>query len=258
MQVNKIRCSIYRVVFVLFLTGMSGCMHTYYTPNMHQAHLLRQKGETGLTGALSTGEQVYSVELLGAHAVAKNIGLMVNANYGGGKLIEQFNDSVNQEGTRRYLIETGVGYFKPFGGQGVLELYGGGGFGSVYNYYTTDENANSTVTFTRFFLQPGIGKKGEIFDFAFSMRFVALNYQSFRRYNLPEAAWRDARALTMLEQKPFHWLYEPAVTIRAGNDFFKVQMQLGYSLKFGKEYIHQDNINSSMGISFNILPKSLR
>jgi len=245
-----------RIFLFVFITGISGCMHTYYTPNMHQTPLLQQKGEAAFTGALSTGEQVFSIEGLGAYALSDHVGIMVNASRGMGKLTKQINDSVNEEGTRRHLMEIGAGYFKTFAGKGVFEVYGGGGLGSIYNYYDTQELSYSTVKFNRFFVQPGIGRKGKNFDCAFSLRFASVYYYYINQHNVGPMASLDADALQLLRQERFYLLAEPAFTFRVGFKAIKFQVQTGYSIGLGAKRIHQDNINFNTGISVNLFPKS--
>lgn len=214
-----------------------------------------------LTAAISNGEQVSSLEVSGAHAISNHVGVLANASWGIGQLTETYalssaKDSVNEEGTRRHLVEVGGGYFKPIGGQGVFEIYGGTGLGSVYNYYDTQKLSYSNVKFSRFFVQPGLGFKSPYFDLAFSLRLASVHYYSIRPYNMGEPAWRDANALQLLTQNRSYLLSEPALTVRAGNKGIKCQLQFGYSYSMGAKKIHQDNINTSFGISVNLLPKS--
>jgi len=246
-----------RIFLFVFIAGISGCMHTYYTPNMHQTPLLQQKGEAAFTAALSTGEQVAAVEVAGAYALSDHIGIMVNASRGMGILTEQINDSVNEEGTRRYLVELGAGYFKTFAGKGVFEVYGGSSLGSIYNYYDTQELSYSTVKFNRFFIQPGIGRKGKNFDCAFSLRFASVYYYSINPHNVGPVASLDADALQLLRKDRFYLLAEPAFTFRIGFKAIKFQVQTGYSIGVGAKRIHQDNINFNTGISVNLFSKSL-
>ena len=224
---------IIRILFLALIISMSGCLQTYYTPNMHQVPLFKQKGEAAFTVAISGGEQVSSGEILGAYALSDHVGLLVNASRGAGKMSDTYllsaYDSVNQRGTRRHLVEIGGGYFDSFGGKGVFEIYGGVGLGSVYNYYDTRRQSYSNVKFNRFFIQPGIGKKGEYFDFAFSFRLATLHYNSIRPHNLGEAASLDANALQLLDRNRFYLLSEPAFTIRGGFKAIKLQIQMGYS-----------------------------
>lgn len=243
----------------------ASCTHVYYAPNTANAPLLSEKGETRINALYSAGgvSEFSGGELQLAHAISKNVGLMVN-----GMAVSKseeitdwsFNSgttgSHTEKGNGSY-IEFAGGYFKTFDKSKklVFETYGGIGFGTANNDYSF--SAHSKVNSTKFFLQPSIGYKLRYFEMAVvpKVSFVNWNVKEARISNQSD---NDAQEIAAIQSKPHFVAFEPALLLRAGGKDFKAQATLSFSNgPSGSGYMMDDlieTLNASIGISINLKP----
>ena len=232
-----------RVLLIALIISLTSCVHYYYAPNAHNVPLFKEKGETNIIAAISGGEEFSGIEVQFASAVTENIGVMANFitasggddEYGSGK---------------GFLFELGAGYYKPLGQKFVFETYGGAGFGSVKNEYSSGD---SKAKFTRLFIQPNIGFKTRGFEVAFSTRFAGLNYHSVNYSRLEESY--DLDDLEFIKNNKFSFLFEPSLTIRGGWEGFKVQLQYVLSENLNNKNLAQEVSNFNIGMFIDISPK---
>ncbi len=208
--------------FQLLLSGLIlyvpfACTHIYYHPNMHNVPMLREKGDIRANVALSQGNEVEATELQAAYAVKNNVGVMLN--FIGGQA------SGGRKNGRGGYLEGGAGYFKPLGTHFVFESYGGFGAGSIANFRAyTEVKPFFPIYFGKAFVQPSIGFHSKIVDAAFSCRVGGVYYFP---YAAPDSAHLyGLQGALAVENKAFLYA-EPAITLRGGYKYLKLQAQLG-------------------------------
>jgi len=171
-------------------------------PNVINTPLLSNKGELQVgihTGLSGTDPQ-------GAYAINDNIGLMLN-----GSFANRTSDSSNSFHKHNFG-ELGVGYFTKFADNGRLEVFTGLGYGDLRAKFESEIfNSSAQVHTRRFFIQPAIGAKTNIFDGSFATRFVFLDI------------YQGNKSIQAV-------LFEPAITAKAGYKYVKVVFQFGLSL----------------------------
>jgi hypothetical protein len=146
--------------------------------------------------------------------------------------------------------EFGIGYFSAFEGDYVFEAYGGMGWGGVYNETGNDlVTLKSKVNYNRYFIQPAVGWAGKHINLAISFRYSLLDYTKFTAENYQTPI--DINDLVNLNHNP-SFLFEPALTFRAGGENIKFQSQFGYSVNIGNPDAIDDPLNISLGLIFTI------
>lgn len=236
------------LLFIILIICFSSCTHYYYAPNTHNVPLFEKKNEARISASRSTGDEFVGTEFQAAYSVTNNIGIMANGFFAKGG-----DDYENGKGK---LIEFGIGYFKPFARSAVFEIYGGLGGGNVDNNY--GDGTSSRVKFTRYFIQPSIGFTSNPFDVAISSRFCGLNFHDIS-YNYTEDEYfylpYDYYDVENIRHNKFSLLFEPALTIRAGWQYVKIQAQLGLSANLTNPTFVQETMNFSLGAYFSITDK---
>jgi hypothetical protein len=237
--------SIPAVAGVVALVGvaLAGCK-AVYAPNMAHAPLLQHQGE--LRGTVD----IRNVQL--AYAVASHVGLMANAYFRSEDNSPE-EDEERQEGSGS-LLELGAGYFTFLDEPKWLELeiYGGAGVGSIHHEITP--SGGMTRTFdaegVRLFLQPAAGVSTPYFDVAVSARLVAVAYTETSAENYtPEDLEGDRFA--GLEDTTWMFL-EPAITVRGGYKWVKLQFQFGRSIKLNGGDLNRDPGMLSLGLHVDL------
>jgi hypothetical protein len=197
----------------------SGCIITYQ-PNSHNLPLFQEKGEVKVNAeiyqstAVSTIlEPAMGVEVQGAYAATKHLGLM--ANY------FSVSSGFETSGTNS-LIEVGAGYYDALQLHAVFEIYGGAGLGTLKNFSSAPD-LSSHLLYQRFFVQPAIGYTSNVFDFVVSLRFCGLNYSD------PETVITKFYEADGYSPDKFSLIAEPALTVRGGWKYVKLQAQVGIS-----------------------------
>ena len=255
-------------IYLLIITaGMTSCTHVYYAPNTANAPLLTEKGETKINGLYASGGNMSSFqggEIQLAHAVSKNVGIMVNG-FSGGET-ENVTDwdwnstrGVHEESGKGSYLEFAGGYFNTFDSKKkwVGEVYGGFGFGTVTNEYGS--NDITKVNHSKLFVQPSIGYKSKHFEFAFVPKFSFIHWKPNEvRINSPE---NDYVLVDMasIRSKPNFITFEPAFLFRGGAENFKLQAGFTLSNFTSSNYFFSDDlietINLNVGVSINLKPK---
>jgi hypothetical protein len=209
---------------VLLAVLLSSCTHYYYVANVQNVPLFKEINEFRISGSVGSGDESTSIEVQTAYSVTDKIGVM--ANYMSAK---GGNISSNNYGSGNYF-EGAVGYYKPFSRFGVFETYAGLGFSNQHheygNFYYNQSIGNSDLSSAKFYIQPSLGFTSKFFDIAVSTRISALTF------NVKSNNVRDDNdlfnELNSLSTQ-IHGYIEPAVTIRAGWQYLKVQFQAEYS-----------------------------
>ena len=203
---------------ILFLM-LSSCA-PMYVPNVINTALLKNQGEIQMSVYTGTA----GIDPQFAFAITDHIGIMANGS---------FADRSDTTGDfhKHTFVEFGAGYFENIGGNGVVEVYGGYGFGKLEASFNSDEiwTSYANVTSNRIFLQPSIGLTTSVADIAFSPRlcYVTVSQESVTKSTL---------------------FFEPAITGKVGFKYVKFNGQLGFSVPANGEYINYQPIMFSIGM----------
>jgi hypothetical protein len=219
----------YHFSFALLLVVLSSCAPVY-TPNLVNSPLFSQQNDARLQG--SVGLSGYDVQA--AYSPFNNIGIMANTS---------FSDNNSKNYYSRFY-EGAAGYYLTFDDAGRFECYTGyGNAQTILNKTVDGENINAH--YNRYFIQPGIGVKLDVFEGSFSTRIAYVDVYKINSNN-PEL--RPAAALFV----------EPTLTGKIGYKYTKLFMQLGLSLHSSKllsNYSIPVILNFGMNLSFSELYK---
>ena len=220
--------------------GFAGCNPIYYSPNTQNVLMPETRGDVSLAGT-SGGE---NVQLQAAYAVTDDVALQLN----GGIFGRDENDG--DDGGAGTFIEVGAGYT---GGEdaGVSwEIVGLLGAGSVENDFpsTIEDSPETTgqlrADLLRFGVQPAFGYRSKFVDVAASTRLVGLSYRNVEG----SLIYRGEDQVAMLSDGNRYFLVEPAVTLRAGLENMKLQVQAGRSFNLTDRDFRQDEVMFSVGV----------
>jgi hypothetical protein len=233
---------------------LSSCFHYYYIPNSHNVPLFQEKGEVRAAASITN-------EIQTAYAITDHFGVMANAFF----VPLSYQDKEKKgNGGGGFLIEGGAGYFTKLNENWVFETYGGYGAGNVLNIYTNNNpywhdgdlplyKGYTMMNVNRAFLQPSIGYTNMNFDFAVSARLAGLWYTHLKTHGLP-ADFFYAKDIAMMRKNVFMQI-EPAVTLRGGWKYVKLQGQLGYSGNINNKPLLQIPFNLNLGIYLSFAQK---
>ena len=116
-----------------------------------------------------------------------------------------------------------IGYFKPVKKYGVFEIYGG----------------------IKVFVQPSIGLTFKGFDIAASTRVCVLTFNSV--LNQISGNVSENSALNNISNQS-HLFLEPAITIRGGWKYVKLQLQASTSSYFNNPDLHFETYHIGIGL----------
>ena len=235
---TTIKISVFLAIFCLLVAA---CSPKYYVPNTQNVPLFTEQGQVNLT-AVGNGNQV---EFQGAYAVTNHIGIMANTGFYHPK------DDGNGNGGSGKLFEGGLGYFYPFGEHLVFETYGLVGFGDFENHFPTASSSGKgkiSGKLNRFGIQPGIGYTSNWLTLAFSSRFSSLHYGD------PDGdlIFDNLDQVAYLKENNSFILLEPAITLRAGLEKIKLQLQLTRGFNLTDKDFRQEESLLSLGVNFNL------
>ena len=239
--------------FVLAGTVLTSCRPNAYLPNTIHTPLLKEKGEIRAT--LNTS----NVQL--AYAVTENIGIMANGQYSTMRQTTTSGNEAEKDVSTQTVGEIGVGYFSPFGANGVFEVYSGGGYGQVHIHSTLTGSAvrdydRTLNTFaTKFFLQPSLGFSNTPFDLAFTPRITGMIYgnRTLDGYPVDELTKNSILASDGLDKlEGLHMFFEPGLTFRVGFKWVKLQTQVFYVGQFIGEKTTYIPLQIHFGLHVNI------
>jgi hypothetical protein len=244
-------------LFVLaIIILVAGCSPIYYAPNGHNVPLFSDGGQAGISASYEIMGRSTGGNLQTAVAVSDHIGIMAGGFLVNTSYENEFDLSEEEDETcKGHLIELGAGYFETMNSTSkfdfILEAYGGMGFGKYDNTTevpgsfdpsTSDNYYARNVSYQRYFIQPSFGLKSDYFEFAVSMRLAGLNYTKYEiEYDEPH-----------LPLENISLLFEPAITLRAGFDFVKMQAQFGFSFNLNNQDLIQEHWYVGLGMYFNL------
>jgi hypothetical protein len=183
-------------------------------PNVQNVPLFKEKNEYRISAGAQNSEDITSLEIQAAYSVSNHIALTANYMSAEGK-----DNSATKYGKGNY-IDAAIGYYKPFRKYGVFELYGGFGNSSQHHQYET--YGSSDLSFMKLFLQPSIGYTYKTFDIALSTRISNISFYQVENKSVQAFYLYD---LNMVDKNRDSYLLEPAITIRFGWKYVKLQTQ---------------------------------
>lgn len=227
------------LVLLLICITFAGCGPVYYVPNTQNVPVIKEKGQTNLSLAINASESTDGFELQGAYGLTDKIAVQLNTDW-----VSSSDDSSAGSG---HLIELGAGYYKNLSKHFILETYGLMGLGSTK--YTDNYNNNPQEIKTNFFrlgVQPSISFTSKYFIASLSGRLANL------KYNSVSGNYYD---VDYLKANNSFWLIEPALTLQAGSENVKLQLQFQISENLTDYYFSQDYSLVSLGLKVNLNPK---
>jgi hypothetical protein len=232
---------------ILVALLVSSCTHYYYVANVHNVPLFREKNEYRISGSLGSGDESTCIEVQAAYSVTDKIGIIANYMSAKGGDVTSHN-----YGSGNY-IDGAVGYYKPVGRFGVFETYGGLGLinqrHEYSSFYNNQNNGSSDLSSLKFYIQPSFGFTSKFFDIAVSTRISALtfNIKSNNVFGNSELSNELNNLSTQI-----HCFFEPAITLRAGWQYTKLQFQAAYSGNMNHDDMHiGENYHFSIGMCFS-------
>lgn len=230
---------LYLSVPLLFaLVLFCNCSHYYYVPNTQHVPLFKDKNEYRFSAAYAEGDESSCGEFQAAYSVTGNMGIMANF------MTAKGGEKTNADYAHGNYFEGAAGYFKPVSKYGVFEIYGGIGKGSenhtYYDSYYKQPEGDASLSLVKIFIQPAFGVTFNALDVALSTRISSLSFSNIHNNIYGNSV--ESNRLHDLDQK-MHLFFEPALTLRGGWKYVKVQLQASYSgymntprLDFGEEY----------------------
>jgi hypothetical protein len=235
--------STFLALAALAAVAASGCAPKYYAPNTHNVPLLTRAGDYSGVFAFGDGRG----ELQGAYAFTERFAAMLN-----GAAFDEPDDAQG-DGGEGGILEIGAGYLAPLGDRlhvGVFGLLGGG---SVENHFPSTVPSNPGTTgvveadLSRFGVQPAVGFRSRPLEVVVSARILGLRYSDVRG----SLVFGGEDQVQLLRSQPRHTLLEPALTVRAGGESWKLQLQLGWSFNTTQSSFRQDEGHLTLGVAYS-------
>lgn len=224
---------------LLICATLTGCGAVYYVPNTQNVPVMKEKGQTNLSIGLNSSESVDGFEFQGAYGLTDKIALQLNGDW--------VNSSDGESNGSGHIIEFGTGYYKNLSKYFVFETYGLMGFGSLK--YEDNYNLPQEIkaNFFRIGLQPSISFTSKYFIASFSGRLANLKYNNVSGNLIEDVDYLNANNS--------FWLAEPALTLQAGFENVKLQLQFQHSYNLTDPNFVQDYSMVSLGLKVNLNPK---
>lgn len=209
----------------LLICAFNSCAPVY-SPNAINVPMFTQLHDASVQGSAGT----ISSDLQAAYSPLNNFGVMVNGSY--------------YEGANRNFdfIEGGAGYYGSIDKTARFEFYGGYGHGNTTILNTVIFSDQVSASYHRFFFQPSIGAKTDVFEGAFSTRVCYVNLYNINVNNLSGSA----SAIYV----------EPVITAKVGYKYAKFFVQAGLSLQTNQLLSYYSNpflLNAGLNLSFSRL-----
>lgn len=244
------------IIFFLVMT-ITGCIHYYYAPNAANIPLFKEKnifkGKAGYGG----GENYNGGDIQLAYSSGKKVGIMFNAFFAGNteNVQETNSSSSHKESGKGSYVETGIGYYKPFGAANkwIFETYGGAGVGGENHTYKAFQT--SRLSISKLFIQPslGISTNDGHFEAAIGSRFARLNLK-IKQNNVssdPDNE-EEKQQLDFISTHPSSLLWEPSGLVAGGWRNFKFFLEYTATLNMTNPELAQDTHSLILGIKFSL------
>lgn len=237
---NSLRMALFTLLSGIFL--LNGCSPKYYQPPSLNVPMLYARNQA----AISIAAQKERAELMAGYTLSDNTALLLNGGY--------FfpTDDEQGDGGSGFFAETGVGYYTNLSSYFTTDVYGIVGYGRVENHFpSTQENYPSTsatihANLFRYGVQPSFCFHWRYVDAALSLRTTGLHYGGVEG----DLVFDSTNQKSFLEQQSGMLLLEPALTLRVGYNFLKLQAQLGNSYNITHPNFPQDKSWFTVGLVY--------
>jgi hypothetical protein len=244
-------------LFVLWVSViLTSCAipHYYYSPDVQNVPLFKEKNEFSGLIAGSFGEVNNCLEVQAGYSFPGHVALVTNYMTGGNNhSTEHITDF-----SKIHYFEGACGYYKALKDNGVFEIYGGYGNGSESHAFTyveyidpltwrKNQDGTADMSFSKLFIQPDVGLKIKWLEGAFSLRISNLNYSGI---NINNTVYH-LEELNNLKLNSNSWLIEPAITCRMGSKSVKGQVQLVFSRNLTNSALLFEKFRINFGLYFN-------
>lgn len=241
--------NLFSIVSILFFAS---CSHEYYIPNVQKVPLFREKNEIHATLARGNGDDCHTTEVQAAWSATDHIAVMASTLF--------IQNSYQNNSARGTYIEGAAGYYYPVHGNRIFSVFTGVGYGYQEHRYSNGSIpfGDAYLSTMKYFIQPQFGLTTNGFDFAFSSRFCILNFfqidnhirtDSLEQYDLIQQMYSD---LENINQNRTTYLIEPAITVRGGWKYTKVQLQYTFTHMLNNKNLHFLDSNLSIGLYITI------
>lgn len=252
------------IVITAFLT--SSCSHTYYAPAVQHVPLFHEKNDKDIALYVGGADLIPFVGVQGAYALTDYLGLM------GGYTNISVESSIEEGGQKQNLgsgvgnhFDLALGYYKPLmDNQLIFEIYAGAEhLSQKHKYYNVMSNGGNTIRHLsksqlssfKYYVQPAIGFTHKYFDVAISSRVGWLNFYNVDVIDGNRMSDDDFLKLNFLANDYNNaFMLEPALTVRGGWKYVKIQAQYSYSfnlLNTNEKYLFGRN-NFNIGLFFTL------
>jgi len=255
----------YRLLVIAIILLFSSCAPRIFLPDRANVPMLREAGEMKLNTSLKRQNQSeapgtgWSPSVDFAASPFRNLGLMASYRSTDKYANEDFwlsnrerHDSIRYTGSR---FEFGAGYYSRFGGKGLFEIYGGGGFGEIRRNNLKNMSGNYHADYYRIFLQPAVGfTHRDIIEFSGGMRFTYQRYANFTS-SMPGMVHSFTTPPAEIDRVAFYFI-EPFVNFSVGTKYVKFNIQPGFSNNISSPSLdNQVSFYLSMGVTFQLAPR---
>lgn len=237
-------------LLLLLVVMLSSCTRYYYAPNAQNVPLFKERNEYRIMAGMGKiSDEISTGEVQAAYSITDNFA--VSANYMGARGGDNLHDTSHNWGRGNY-IEGSIGYFSPMQQNCVFELFAGLGNGSQHHQYgsTAKNNGSADLRLSRFFIQPAFGFSNKYVDIAMSLRISSLSFYHISRQ--VDSGDRGFGEVSDIQASPNSFMLEPALTLRGGWKYVKLQLQWVYSQNLNHPNLNFGNSNFNIGLYFSI------
>lgn len=255
---------IYQItIFIISLNIFSACDVYQYVPNSQNVTLFQEKNE--LSANLSLHNYQFGYSFTKHTAFTTNFFWDIQENGDGLFSFRDEDSNIEIRKFQSYEVEGALGVFtgsRPLN----FELFGGAGYGYTdyehtfqKNSFSPDYNYSVNSNPLKLYLQTNIGFTFfRIFDCAFSTKFIDYKHTNINSSLIGSEINTGKPYDLILESGNEKHLYyiQPALTLRAGLPFMKVQTQFGLNHCINYQNLNSENSYIRFSLFFNIRNKS--
>lgn len=243
-----------RLLFILLpALTLAGCSPVFYTPPSQNVPLLTDKHELTASSSFVESESTGGMDVKVAYAVTPHVGIVA-----GGNGYFPASDSKSNSSGSGGLVEAGAGYFTTVSKKFVFETYGLLGYGWMKNRFpqSVDRNpeTDGKINANLFSIaaQPSFGFKTRYFEAALSVKSGFITYTHIGGNLIEQNADQSAESSQQqyLADHKNNFMLEPAITLRGGLDFLKIQLQAGRGFNVSHTRFPQDEGWVTFGLSY--------
>lgn len=228
----------------IFALTVCSCSPIYYSGSTQNVAMLEEQGSfrAGASGNDSRGGGEFS------YAVTDHFGVLGNGT------VYFPKDDDNGNGGSGSRFEFGGLYYTKLGEKMRFETNAIVGFGNVENHFPATAvdypgtNGKISANIFSYGIQPALGFSSKYFQMAFSCKLFGLNYNGISG-NL---IYQGENQQQYLADNKSNFMVEPALTLRGGFEFLKLQLQFGRSLNMTNSSFKMDDNFMTVGLLFSV------